>query len=99
MVAVADYMTVSEAARELGVTERAIHKRITSGHMHAERFGERAVLIPVEEVNRWRDIGRLKTGPKRQDETATEEQARENREHLELLDQERRRIRGEEPTP
>ena len=68
MVVVADYMTVSEAARELGVTERAIHKRITSGHMRAERFGERAVLIPTEEVDRWREIGRLKPGPKRRTE-------------------------------
>ena len=64
MVAVAEYLTVSEAARELGLTERAIHKRITSGHMRVERFGERAVLIPLEEVERWRQLGRLKPGPK-----------------------------------
>jgi excisionase family DNA binding protein len=68
MVAVAEYMTVSEAARALGVTDRAIHKRITSGHMRAERYGERAVLIPVEEVERWRELGRMKPGPKRRTE-------------------------------
>jgi len=68
MVAVADYMTVSEAAQELGVTVRAIHKRIASGHMRAERYGERAVLIPTEEVQRWRELGRMKPGPKRASE-------------------------------
>jgi excisionase family DNA binding protein len=64
MVAVADYMTVAEAARALGVSERAIHKRIAGGLMRAERFGAHVWQIPVEEVERWRSIGRLKPGPK-----------------------------------
>ena len=65
MVAVADYMTVSDAARVLGVTERAIHKRIAGGVMRAERFGAHVWQIPIAEVERWRGIGRLKPGPKR----------------------------------
>jgi len=69
MMAVAEYLTVAEVARELGMTERAIHKRITSGHMRAERFGERVVLVPTEEVERWRGVGKLKPGPKRQDDS------------------------------
>ena len=90
-----EYMTVAEAARALGLSERAVHKRITTGPMQAERFGALVWQIPVEEVERAKAAGRLKPGPKRRDETATEERARENREHLEALEEERRRIRGE----
>ena len=64
MIAVADYMTVSEAAQALGVSERAIHKRIAAGLMRAERFGALVWQIPTEEVDRWREIGRLRPGRK-----------------------------------
>ena len=64
MITMANYVTVAEAARELGVTERAIHKRIAAGLMRAERFGAHVWQIPVEEVRRWREIGRMKPGPK-----------------------------------
>lgn len=59
-----EYLTVSEAARELNVTTRTIHKRIASGAMKAERFGALVWQIPVSEVERWRELGRLKPGPK-----------------------------------
>ena len=69
-----EYMTVSEAARELGVSTRAIHKRIADGTMKAERFGALVWQIPVSEVERWRRLGRQKPGPKprRQPETMSE---------------------------
>ena len=64
MAAMPEYMTVAEAARALGVTERAIHKRIAGGLIHAERFGAHVWQVPASEVERWREIGRLKPGRK-----------------------------------
>ena len=59
-----EYFTVSEAARELDVTPRTIHKRIASGAMKAERFGALVWQIPASEVERWRQLGRQRPGPK-----------------------------------
>ena len=67
-----DYMTVSEAARELGVSSRAIHKRIAEGTMRAERFGALVWQIPVAEVERWRELGKQKPGPKPRQRQANE---------------------------
>ncbi len=92
MVAVADYMTVDEAARELGLTRRGVHKRIERGDMRAERFGDRVVLIPVDEVQRWREIGRLKPGPKK---GSIAEYRQDEAEHTEAPEAGHRRIRGE----
>jgi excisionase family DNA binding protein len=61
---VADEMTVTEAATALGVAEETIRKRIQRGDMQARRVGARVLLIPSEEVNRWREIGHAKPGPK-----------------------------------
>jgi excisionase family DNA binding protein len=94
MVAMAEYMTVSEAAQALGVTERTIHKRIASGMMKADRFGAHVWQVPTEEVERWRSIGRLKPGPKAKEPTAVELH-RDITEHQDALEEARRRIRGE----
>jgi excisionase family DNA binding protein len=61
-----EYLTVAEAAKELGLSARAIHKRIAEGVMRAERFGALVWMIPTDEVDRWRGRGKLKPGPKRQ---------------------------------
>jgi excisionase family DNA binding protein len=58
------YMHVAEAARELGLTRRAILARIERGEMRAERVHPKLWLIPIEEVDRWRGRGKLKPGPK-----------------------------------
>lgn len=57
------YMTVAEAAAELGVRENTITRRVRTGRMKAERVGARGILIPEAEVARWREIGRLPPGP------------------------------------
>ena len=59
-----DYLTVTEAAAVLGMSERALRNRIERGDMQAERAGARILLIPRAEVERWQQIGRLKPGPK-----------------------------------
>jgi excisionase family DNA binding protein len=59
-----EYLTVAEAAKELGLSARAVHKRIAEGVMRAERFGSLVWMIPAEEVDRWRGRGKLRPGPK-----------------------------------
>jgi excisionase family DNA binding protein len=57
-------MSVSEAARALGVAETTIRARIRRGDMQAERIGERVLVIADREVARWKELGKRKPGPK-----------------------------------
>lgn len=57
-------MTVKEAAGALQISERAVLKRINSGHLRARRIGERLFVIEREEIERAAAEGRLKPGPK-----------------------------------
>ena len=57
-------MTVQQAAEALGMSVRGIRERIERGEMQAERLGARVWAIPREEVERWRQLGRQKPGPK-----------------------------------
>lgn len=59
-----DLITVSEAAAILGISNRAVSKRLENGQMRGERVHPRLWLIPREEVERWRELGRMKPGPK-----------------------------------
>jgi excisionase family DNA binding protein len=63
-----EYLSVSEAARELGLTVWGVRGRIERGNMRAERLGTHVWAIPRAEVERWRALGRQKPGrkPKRQ---------------------------------
>jgi excisionase family DNA binding protein len=58
-----EYMTVNQAARVLGLAPVTVRLRLRKGIMRGERLG-RDWLIPREEVERWRDVGRLPSGPK-----------------------------------
>ena len=55
-------MTVTEAARVLGLHPTTLQRRLESGVMHGERVHTRLWLIPRDEVERWRDKGRLPAG-------------------------------------
>ena len=68
-----EYMTVSEAARELGMSPHGIRDRIERGEMRAERAGVRVWLIPRAAVERWRQLGRQRTGPKPKRQRTEEE--------------------------
>ena len=57
-------MTLTEAARRLGVDTSTIRHRLRRGDMVGEKVGPRAWLITTEEVERWERIGKLKRGPK-----------------------------------
>lgn len=57
-------MTVDEAAAALGMKADGVRKRIQKGQMQARRVGARLYLIPSEEVERWRELGRQRPGPK-----------------------------------
>ena len=63
-------MTLTEAARELGLDPSTLRYRLQRGDMQGEKVGPRAWLIPRREVERWREVGRLKPGrkPKQQKE-------------------------------
>jgi excisionase family DNA binding protein len=57
-------MTVAEAARMLGLTPRAVAKRLEAGHMRGTKVNPRLWLISRAEVNRALAAGRMKPGPK-----------------------------------
>jgi excisionase family DNA binding protein len=59
-----DHVTVAQAAEELGLTPDGVRDRIQRGLMHAVRVNPRLLMIPREEVERWKGKGKLKTGPK-----------------------------------
>lgn len=56
-------MTVRQAADELGLTPAGIRRRIERGEMAATLISPRLYLVPREEVERWRELGRQKPGP------------------------------------
>ena len=57
-------MTVTQAAEAMGISVTALYDRIRAGKVQADRVGQRVLLIPESEVDRWRAVGRLKPGPK-----------------------------------
>jgi excisionase family DNA binding protein len=57
-------LTVQEAATELGITVRGIQERLKRGAMRGERVTPRLWLIPREEVERWKELGRQRPGRK-----------------------------------
>lgn len=57
-------MTVPEAAAALGVDVSTIRRRLQRGDMRGEHIHRLLWLIPQDEVERWRQIGRQKPGPK-----------------------------------
>ena len=57
-------MTIAEASRVLGLHHATVHRRLQSGVMRGERVHEKLWLIPREEVERFRGVGKLKRGPK-----------------------------------
>lgn len=56
-------MTVTETARELGLSVEGIQKRLRTGVMRGERVSARLWLVPRDEVECWRARGRLRPGP------------------------------------
>jgi excisionase family DNA binding protein len=59
-----EYMTVTAAATELGLTPDAVRRRLERGIMTGIRVHARLWVIPRAEVDRWRPQGRLRPGPK-----------------------------------
>jgi excisionase family DNA binding protein len=59
-----DYVTVAQAAAELGISPRGVRQRIERGELTAEQVNPRLLMIPKSEIERWRGVGRLKPGPK-----------------------------------
>jgi excisionase family DNA binding protein len=57
-------LTVGEAARELGLSVRAVQRRLEHGLLSGRNVGGRVWLIPREEVERAKVAGRLRPGPK-----------------------------------
>lgn len=55
-----EYLSIAEAARELGLSESALRTRVERGYVQAQRAGARLWLIPRVEVEKWRSVGRLK---------------------------------------
>jgi len=58
-------ITVAEAAQELGISSRAVLKRIRAGHMRGIQVTARLWLVHSDEVRDWKQKGRMKPGPKK----------------------------------
>ena len=59
-----DLLTLQEVATELGLPVRTVQNRVRAGHMRGERIHPRLWMVPRSELERWREIRRLKPGPK-----------------------------------
>jgi excisionase family DNA binding protein len=59
-----DYLTVEQAAHELGLPARTVRERVRRGLMAGTKVNARLVLIPREEVEAWRGRGRIRPGRK-----------------------------------
>ena len=57
-------MTVTQAAHALDLAPQTIQARLKRGAMRGVLVHPRLWLIPKSEVERWRQLGRQKTGPK-----------------------------------
>lgn len=53
------YLSVAEAARELGVSDRPIRTAIKRGELEAFNFGERLTMIPQGAFEQWRESRRI----------------------------------------
>ena len=67
-----DMLTVAEAAAALGISERGVRKRLEGNVLQGKNVGGRIWLVPRSEVERWRQLGKLKPGPKQRRETTDE---------------------------
>jgi len=67
-----DYYTPTQAAEAMGITGRALRKRIERGEVQATRLSAHVVLIPAAEVERLRDVGKFKPGRKRKQQPEDE---------------------------
>jgi len=63
-----ELLTLHEVAKELGLPVRTVQNRVHAGTMRGERVHARLWMVPRDELDRWRGVGKLKPGPK----TATE---------------------------
>ena len=61
--------TVSEAAEMLGLSVRGLAHRLERGLMRGHKVNPRLWLIPREEVERWKALGRQQPGRKPRKET------------------------------
>lgn len=59
-----DLLTVAEAAEAMGIGRQGVHDRIRAGMIQAVKPSARLLLIPRAEVERFRGVGKLPTGPK-----------------------------------
>ena len=58
------FVTVTQTARELGLAPQTIQARLKRGAMRGVLVHPRLWLIPKSEVERWRQLGKQKPGPK-----------------------------------
>jgi excisionase family DNA binding protein len=58
-------LTVSEVAAELDLSPVGVARRLQRGHMRGIKVNPRLWLVEREEVDRWKQRGRMKPGPKR----------------------------------
>jgi len=61
-----DYLTVSQIASEIGVSEKPVRAAIERGELPAYNFGLRLTMVPREEFETWRESRRISLATKKQ---------------------------------
>ena len=99
MPALENYLTINEAAKELGLTSWGVRTAIQEGRITPVRLDEtsRTQLIPVAEVQRYRREHLGRRGKRKQPEGLTEEQ-RKQRAYQQAYYQRKKAARGQPAT-
>src|SRR5919199_6253801 len=97
MAPVENYVTVSEAAQELGVSPATIRGAIMRGSITAVQLHKRMNLIPRSEVERYRSERLGRPGKRTVPDAALTEQQRKQRAYQRAYYQRRKAARRQQP--
>ena len=101
MPALENYLTVTEAAAELGLSASALRSAINYGSLRTVRLDKtsRTNLISREEVERYRREHKGRRGKRVQAADALTEQQRKQRAYQQAYYQRRKAARQQQPAP
>ena len=97
MAGLEDYMTVAQAAKELGLTPTGLRTAVSEGRIKTVALHKRTNLIAREEVERYRREHLGKRGKRMQPDDALSEQQRKQRAYQRAYYQRRKAARQQQP--
>jgi predicted transcriptional regulator len=96
LVELEDFITVAQAAKELGITPSAVRTAINEGRLKRRLLHKRASVIAREDVERYRSEHLGRQGKRPQPEGLTEQQ-RKQRAYQQAYYQRRKAARRQQP--